>query len=104
MVLKIEDGEKVLPVEHMTTAMTLQSIAVADCLGRMIPQEGVDYDMELIFSKAHESSVRMNIIPHTDKGEWWRRYVLEMIKKYPPEVTTPPSALREENPDENKLS
>ena len=70
-----------------------------DCIGRMIPQEGADYDVEVTFKGAYNPSVSMSVVPHTNKGEWWRRYVSEMIKKYPPQVENPEMSIPEEQGD-----
>ena len=66
-----------------------QASAIMDSIGRLIPIEGVDYNVEIIFSADNASSVSMNITAMTDKGEWWRRYVMEMFKKYPPTIDAP---------------
>ena len=61
-----------------------QAAAVMDGLGRLIPQEGVDYEVNITFKGANSPSVSMEIIPLTDKGEFWKAYVSDMIQKYPP--------------------
>lgn len=83
------------PVSQMSYAQAKQAAAIMDCIGRLIPQEGVDYDVEVAFKGEYNPSVSMGIVPHTDKGEWWRRYVSEMIRKYPPTVENPEQAIEE---------
>jgi hypothetical protein len=61
----------------------------------MIPQEGVDYDIEITFKGMSNPDVSISIAPHTDKGRWWRDYVLDMIKKYPPTVDNPEEAIKD---------
>jgi len=89
------------PVTELSFAQTKQAAAIMDCIGRMIPHEGVDYDVHIIFHGNYSPSVSMDIVPHTDKGEWWKRYVAEMIKKYPPTVENPEPSIKEdeEKPD-----
>lgn len=91
----VNDGSGNKPVPKMSYAQVKQAAAIMDCIGRMIPQEGVDYDIEIIFKGAYDPSVSMNIVPHTDKGEWWRKYVMEMIKVYPPSINNPEMAIPE---------
>lgn len=73
-----------------------QTAAIADCIGRLIPQEGVDYDIHIILreptaeeKQQHKTptKVSMQIIPLTDKGTWWKQYVGQMMRKYPPTTT-----------------
>ena len=83
-------------VAQMSFAQTKQAAAIMDCIGRLIPQEGVDYDVEVIFKGSYNPQVSMNIVALTDKGEWWKKYVMEMIRKYPPTVENPEQSLPEE--------
>jgi len=85
----VDDGNGRHSVTQMSFPQTKQAAAVMDCFGRLIPQEGVDYDVEITFKGSYNPSVSMNVVAHTDKGEWWKRYVMEMIKKYPPQVSNP---------------
>ena len=39
----------------------------------------------------------MSVIPLTDKGTWWKDYVVEMIRKYPPKAENPPEAIQEDS-------
>lgn len=91
----IEDENGRRQVHQMSFVQLKQSAAVMDCFGRMIPQEGVDYDVEVVFKGVDNPSVSMYMIPHTDKGEWWKRYAEVMIKKYPPTVENPEEAIDE---------
>lgn len=85
----IDDGSGRAPLSELSYPQTKQAAAIMDCLGRLIPQEGVDYDANIIFKSKYNENVSLNIEPHTDKGEWWKRFVMEMIKKYPPTVEDP---------------
>ena len=96
MKLMIDDGTGKKPLPQMSFAQSKQAIAIADCVGRLIPHEGIDYDTEIIFKGQYDPSVSMNIIAHTDKGEFWKKYVMEMIRKYPPTVENPEQARPEE--------
>ena len=87
------DGKGRKPVAKMSFPQTKQAAAIMDCIGRLIPQEGVDYDVEVIFKGAYNPQVSMNIVALTDKGEWWKKYVMEMIRKYPPTVENPEQSL-----------
>ena len=92
----VTDGNATKPISALSFAQTKQAAAIMDCIGRMIPHEGVDYDVQVIFQGSYAPSVSMNIIAHTDKGEWWKRYVSEMIKKYPPTVENPEPSIKED--------
>ena len=100
MKVAIDYGTGKRPLHTMTTPQIKQAVAVMDCIGRLIPQEGVDYDVEIVFKDGNPYSVSMGVIALTDKGEWWKKYVLEMIKKYPPTIENPPEAIQEGVPDE----
>lgn len=93
MIIEDEDGRRDIP--GMSYYQSRQAYAIMSCIGRLIPQEGIDYDVEIIFKGANDPSVSMNIVAHTDKGEWWKKYVMSMINKYPPTVEDPPQALDE---------
>ena len=102
MRLLINDGSGAQEIEELSFQQGKQASAIMDSIGRMIPQEGVDYDVEIIFKSKYDPSVSMNIVSHTDKGEWWKRYVMEMIRKYPPTVENPPQAIENDpNPDKS---
>lgn len=96
------DGKGRNPVSNMSFPQTKQAAAIMDCIGRLIPQEGVDYDVEVIFKGSYNPQVSMNIVALTDKGEFWKKYVMEMIKKYPPTVENPDQALPEEQQDKGE--
>lgn len=74
------------PLKSMSFVQSKQAAAIMDGIARLIPQEGVDYDVCISFKGANDPSVSMNIVAYTDKGEWWKRYVGQMINKYPPVV------------------
>lgn len=46
MKLLIDEGNGRRPVAQMTYPQTRQAAAIMDAIGRLIPQEGVDYDIE----------------------------------------------------------
>ena len=96
MRLLIDEGGGRRPVAQMTYPQTRQAAAIMDAIGRLIPQEGVDYDVELTFKGENNPSVSMSVIPLTDKGSWWKDYVVEMIRKYPPRAENPPQAIQED--------
>ena len=98
LLVKSGDGGTT-PVKEMSYMQSRQAGAIADCIGRLIPQEGVDYDMVVIFNGEADDNVQMRITPLTDKGEWWRGYVAEMIKKYPPNVENPDMSIPEDGED-----
>ena len=97
MRMLIDDGGARRPVAELSYMQSRQAAAIMDCVGRLIPQEGVDYDVDIIFRGEANENLSMNITPHTDKGEWWRRYVSEMMKKYPPRVENPEMSIPEED-------
>lgn len=93
-----EKGERILrPLQQMSFQQTKQAAAIMDCIGRLIPHEGVDYDVEVIFRGAYDPNVSMNISAHNEKGEWWKRYVMDMMKKHPPTVNNPEPSLPIDN-------
>lgn len=96
MRLFVDDGSGKRPVENLSFQQTKQAAAIMDCVGRLIPQEGVDYDVDVIFKGAYDQNVSMSITPRTDKGAWWRSYVLKMIDKYPPTVDNPPQSIEDD--------
>lgn len=107
---KAENGQ-VVPTEldKLTLSQLHQTAAIADCLGRLIPQEGVDYDVNVILRGKNETRVSMQIVALTDKGQWWKEYVGRMIHKYPPTTTykadvlpDSPAAVNEEENNEHK--
>lgn len=95
MTVLVNDGGERRPVGKMSMPQLKQAAAIMDCIGRLIPQEGVDYDVEIVFKGDYNPSVSMAIKPLTDKGERWKSYVMEMIKKYPPKVGNPDQAIDE---------
>lgn len=97
-----ENGEP-RQISEMSYVQGRQAMAIMDCIGRLIPQEGVDYDVSIIFKGDNDSDVSMSIQPHTDKGEWWKKYVMEMIPKYRPTVENPEQSLPED-PDDKAFS
>ena len=90
------------PVSNMSFPQTKQAAAIMDCIGRLIPQEGVDYDVEIIFKGSYNPSVSMNIVALTDKGEFWKKYVMAMINKYPPTVENPDQAFPDDLRDDKE--
>lgn len=84
------------PVTQMTLPQSKQAAAIMDYFGRLIPQEGVDYDVEITFNGTYSPSVSMSIAANTQKGEWWKRYALEMLKTSQPTVKNPEPSLLEE--------
>lgn len=74
------------PLQDLSFAQTKQAAAIMDCIGRLIPHEGVDYEVEIVFKSAYDPSVSLNITALTDKGTLWKEYLTKMIAKYPPVV------------------
>lgn len=66
-------------------------------IGRQIPNDGVDYDVVIVFHKDNPKSVSFRIEPRNERGEFWRDYVAEMIRKYPP-IADYRGVVLEENP------
>ena len=66
----VQEGGVKRPVTQMTLPQGKQAAAIMDCFGRLIPQEGIDYDVEITFKGAYSPSVSMGIVSHTDKGEF----------------------------------
>lgn len=95
MTLLKDDGNGKVPIRELSFVQSRQAAAIMDCIGRLIPHEGVDYDVEIIFKDKNSPSVSLNIVAHTDKGEFWRRYVMQMISKYPPTAENPEEAIKE---------
>lgn len=95
MTLFKDDGNGKVPIRELSFVQSRQAAAIMDCIGRLIPHEGVDYDVEIIFKDKNSPSVSLNIVSHTDKGEFWRRYVMQMISKYPPTAENPEEAIKE---------
>lgn len=85
------------PVSQMSYIQSRQAIAVMDCIGRLIPQEGVDYDIVLTFKGKNDSNISIGIEARTDKGTWWMDYVTKMIKKYPPKIENPEMSIEEDD-------
>ena len=103
MRLVIDDGNGRRGIQQLSFPQTKQAAAIMDCIGRLIPQEGIDYDIEVVFKGSNDPNVSMNIISKTDKGEWWKNYVTKMISKYPPKVENPePSIPIDVKEDEKK--
>lgn len=97
----IDDGSGKKPLaSSLTFPQTKQAAAIMDTIARLIPHEGVDYDVEITFKGDYNVSVSMSIIPLTEKGEWWRKYAMEMIKKHPPTIENPEMAIPEDMPPE----
>lgn len=100
MRMLVDDGKGRRPLQQMSFPQTKQAAAIMDCIGRLIPQEGVDYDVEVIFNGSNDPNVSMNIAAHTDKGRWWKDYVMKMISKYPPTVENPEPSIPIEKDEE----
>jgi hypothetical protein len=77
-----------------------QAVSVMDAIGRLIPQEGVDYSVSITFNERNASSIQIGIEPHTDKGEAWRDYLDVYLRKYPPTIENPPPGLIEGSAEE----
>ena len=86
MILLKQNGDSAapIPVNGLTVLQGNTVVAYADAIARLIPQEGIDYDVVITFSGESDLKTSMRIIPHTDKGEWWKDYIHALIKKYPP--------------------
>ena len=82
-------------IEDLSYAQSKQAVAIMDAVARLIPQEGIDYDVNITFKGEYNPSVSMKIEAHTDKGEFWKQYVAQMIGKYPPKVDYAGDALPE---------
>jgi len=80
--LERASGKKI-PVGKLSFKQQQRVVILADALARLIPQEGVDYDVDVILD-GDSRRVSMEIIPLTDKGALWRDYVKKMIRVYPP--------------------
>lgn len=98
------NGYEKVAIESLSFAQSKQAVAIMDAVARLIPQEGVDYDVNITFKGQYNQSVSMNIEAHTDKGEFWRQYVSQMINKYPPKMDYTGETLPEnpELPEEEK--
>jgi hypothetical protein len=97
---KNKDGAR-YEVSNLSFMRTKQAISVMDAIGRLIPQEGVDYGVEITFDDTNPSAVSLGIKAYTDKGELWKDYVEKMIGKYPPTITPPGEALPDDQPKED---
>ena len=100
----LDDGTSRRPLSQMSFMQSKQAAAIVDCIGRLYPQEGVDFDVEIVFKGENSPSVSMTIVPLTDKGEWWKRYVAEAIKIYPPSVENVGQPIEEEFKPEPDVS
>ena len=89
----MKDENGVHPTEAYSMSMNRQAIAIADCDGRLIPQEGVDYDIKIAFAKDNPGDVSIDIIPLTDKGEFWRDYAMKTLRADPSLVNPPKLSL-----------
>lgn len=87
-------------LKDLTFAQTKQAAAIMDNIARLIPHEGVDYDVEVTFKGDYNPSVSMRIIPLTEKGVWWQKYVMEMLKKHPPTVENPDMSIPDSVPED----
>lgn len=87
---------------NLSFMRTKQAISVMDAIGRLIPQEGIDYSVEITFDDTNPSAVSLLIKAHTDKGELWKSYVEKMIGKYPPTINPPGEAIPDEQFEEEK--
>ena len=77
--LKDGDSDKELLVTELSNSQLWQASAISDGIARMIPHEGIDYDIKV-------QGAFFEIIPITDKGTSWRDYVNRMLDVNPPEV------------------
>lgn len=78
----------------LTYRQKVQVRAIVERIASLIPVEGVDYTLGYGFgANGNQDSVTLAITPLTDKGTWWKGYVMEMLKKYPPSAAEPRSGL-----------
>ena len=63
------EGRKEIMVDQLSPLNLRQASVVADAVARLIPHEGVDYDVSI------SADGRLRMFAHTDKGEAWREYV-----------------------------
>ena len=77
--IKEGDEERPLLVTELSTTQLWQASAISDGIARMIPHEGVDYDVRM-------RGASFNILPLTDKGVEWSGYVDKMILVTPPDI------------------
>lgn len=96
----VDRSGKRYEMENPSYGRTRQAMAVMDAIGRLIPQEGVDYSVSITFNDAKVDDISIEIDPHTDKGEEWRDYLKVFLKKYPPTIENPPPGLIEGSAEE----
>lgn len=89
MKLQLLENGKTRPIESPSYVQSYQLRSLMECIARLIPQEGVDYDVVVTFKGERDPSVSMTIDSHTDKGDFWKKYVMDMIGKYPPTDVVP---------------
>ena len=79
-------------------------VAIKSYLSSLVPREGVDFNVEIVFKGAYSPSVSMSVVAANERGEWWKRYIMEMIRKYPPTVENPEPSMPidPEEPKENE--
>lgn len=73
--------------------------AVSAYVAGLVPREGIDYDVEITLASSYNPKVSMNIVAKNGRGEWWKKYVMAMIKKYPPKVENPEPSLPDDPAD-----
>lgn len=74
-----------MSVNDLSSLQLRQAAVVADTVARLIPHEGVDYEVDIPGSDAP-----FGIRPFTDKGEAWGEYVLSMTRSDPPRLGRDP--------------
>lgn len=74
-----------MSVNDLSSLQLRQATVVADTVARLIPHEGVDYEVDI-----PGSDVPFGIRPVTDKGEAWGEYVSTMMRSDPPRLGRDP--------------
>lgn len=83
--LETEERRQEMSVNDLSSLQLRQATVVADTVARLIPHEGVDYEVDI-----PGSDTSFGIRPVTDKGEAWSEYVLSMMRSYPPRLGRDP--------------
>lgn len=83
--LETEERRQEMSVNDLSSLQLRQATVVADTVARLIPHEGVDYEVDI-----PGSDTPFGIRPVTDKGEAWSEYVLAMMRSDPPRLGEDP--------------
>lgn len=83
--LETEERRQEMSVNDLSSLQLRQATVVADTVARLIPHEGVDYEVDIPGSDAP-----FGIRPVTDKGEAWGEYVSTMMRSDPPRLGRDP--------------